>query len=197
MLALSWRLHDDPAAIPPVVQTSFGSDDGIVNDYTERNDDNVYGSNRLDEESGSACLERQSPLRHSTADVNTLNERQNESCSVTRSGTPVLSEAQEIWGELEDDTTAFVSPSSEWDSNSTTVAIHSEVDGGVRETMSLLPAKTGRIAQHRRKGFTTLPQSTERSSLNRPKADIARRREPHVGWWKWLWWKRPSKGEGT
>jgi len=188
---LSWRLHDEPAAKPPVVQTGFGCGMDVPNHDDGSLDDRLVDDGPL------ASHERQSLLRHSNKDMRTLCKGQDGTGSATCARTPDVTETEEIWGELEDDAKAFVPPSALRLASpiSTFEGGESDSNGGSRDSAAISRAKRAHIRGKRRRLSMLSPHLTEPQSSGRSKLKSQRSQDPPVRWWRWQWWRRRSKDE--
>lgn len=188
---MSWRLHDEPTAQPPVVQTGFGCGRGMAN-----GDDGLLDDHVVDDES-LASHERQSLLRHANDDVRNIRKGQDETGSATCKRTPVLTEAEEIWEELEDDANAFVPPSALQHSSpiSTFEEGHSGGNSRIRDSAVISRAKRGSINVKQRRWSVQSPRLTGPESASRSKLTSQRSQDPPLVWWRWQWWRRRSKDE--
>ncbi|KAI9880760.1 MAG: hypothetical protein M1830_000649 [Pleopsidium flavum] len=198
VLALSWRLHNDPTTQPPVAQTALGPGMGFVDDNNDRIHDNAQDGHLVDEESALANYERLSLLRHSNGDPRIPTKRHSDFLRSIRSTTQGIVEADEIWGELEDDTTVFVRPVSNGASSDTGMLgkVRSSEDDGAHESTALLRAENGRTYRERRRMSAPLPQLAVWRSSRRSNASDSRTHLAPVGWWNWQWWTRPLRNEG-
>lgn len=187
---MSWRLHDEPTAKSPVVQTGFGRGTNVANGDDGSLDDRAVDIGSL------ASHERQSLLRHSHGDAHTLRKGQNETGSATCIRTPNLTEA-EIWAELEDDPNAFIPPSALQLASpiSTFEEGHSGGNGGFRDSEAISRAKRGSIHVKQRMWSMSSPRLTGPESAGRSKLTSQRSQDPPVSWWRWQWWRRRSKDE--
>lgn len=188
---MSWRLHDESAAKSPVVQRAFGrgmdmanSDDGSLDD-------------RLEDSESVASHERQSLLRHSTGDMRTHCKGQDKNGSMTRARTLNVTEAEEIWGELEDDASVFVPPSAVGHASpvSTLGRVQSDGDAGVRNSTTMPRAESGRIRVQNKRVSMPAPHRTEPESSSRSERRDPRSQEPLMGWWRWQWWRQRPKDD--
>lgn len=177
---------------PPVAQTVLGR---AMN--TAPNDAGSLDEPLVDSESV-ASHERQSLLRHSTGDSRILSQGQDKTGSTTRAGIRDVTEAEEIWGELEDDAGVFLPPSAVGHASPTKMfgGVYSDGEGGIRDSTALARSKRGRIRAEQRRGSMPAPYRTEPESSSRPKFRDSRSQKPPMNWWRWQWWRRRSE-DGT
>ena len=200
VVCLSWRLNTDPTTHPPVIQNPLTPGMGFVNDSETSDVENATEDPEPDVEE--ASLDGNNPYLFSpnhkrkpssTTDPRTPTTRNNDLLAVTRLRRRGITESEEIWEELEDDTVDELSPF-----------------GHRRHSAMSTPAKnTPRI------GTDDNPSEAspllERSSTGRSYRDKRRRRsapavegrkkgaecqEATGGWWKLSWWRgRKTKGK--
>lgn len=188
---MSWRLHDEPAAKPSVIQTGFERGMDVVNGDDGSLDDRLVDDEPL------ASHERQSLLRQSNADMRILRNGRDGAGSATCARTPDVTEAEEIWGELEDDADAFVQPSALPLTSPVSTFDSGDFDGngGFRDSASIPRAKRANIRVKRRSLSMLSPRLRGPESSDRSKLKSQRSQDPPVGWWRWRWWRRRSKDE--
>ncbi|KAI9823438.1 MAG: hypothetical protein M1832_002449 [Thelocarpon impressellum] len=175
VFALSWRLNDE-AATSPVGQNALAPGLAFVDDTTE---DEGSSAPLTDEEgAGTPLLDGSGPPSPAS----------NVSPSVARPRVGV-SEAAEIWGELEDGIgPQYASPSQTRRRSSTALA-----NASPSETTALLRAATSRTQRSER-------WRRHSSLLSRPGSRGGGARAPQDavgGWWRMRWWRRRRDvGEG-
>ena len=197
VLALSWRLNNEPAAQSPVAQSALAPGLGFVDNIGEEGEDDA---GELTDEEGVINTDRQSllgsgpPLTPTTKYDTVLSVTR----GVRRRG---MTEADEIWGELEDSTTIFPSPLSLSRRRSSvgtlpSMATRRDTEEGLGERSGLLRSSSGWSRRDRRRrsshfpGFGTL--SSPKTSRHRP----SRSQDAVGGWWKMKWWKRRKERDG-
>jgi hypothetical protein len=190
VLALSWRLSDEQTQ-PAVTQSALAPGLGLVEDT----DNDEYSDSLGADEEAAMGAQHQALLN---GEPMTPKTKMDTVLGATRNvRKPVrLTEADEIWGELEDDNTKSPSPSRPPRSASTNLpagAIRSgDGDGDIPdETTTLLRRDT--LSRKRRRRSTGFPGFTARP---------IRRRTTHSqdatgGFWKMRWWnRRDGSGKG-
>ncbi len=171
---------------------------GFVDDTDSEADDDTrsdYTTTTLDDEEAlQETPERQPLLASSNGDATsramTPTTKDNTILSVTKSRRQGMTEAAEIWGELEDDKPTY----KEGSRRASTMSLPSRFsrrgtvgqEDGVNESTSLLRAGTSR-SLGRRAG------NRRRSSMRASRRDS--QQDALGGWWKMKWWKR-RKGDG-
>lgn len=189
VLALSWRLSDEQTPAP-VAQSALAPGLGFVEDT-----DNDESADSLDaDEEASIGAEHQALLRNEPMTPTT---KADTVLGATRNvrKTVRLTEADEIWGELEDNSTKGTpSPGRETRRSSASLSVFAPPIGAADEpdeTTSLLRANTSQRRRRRRStgfpGFTARP--SPRGSGRRHKSQDAT-----GGFWKLQWWRR---GDGS
>ncbi|KAH7418027.1 hypothetical protein BKA64DRAFT_653369 [Cadophora sp. MPI-SDFR-AT-0126] len=186
VLALSWRLSDEqtPSAVS---QSALAPGLGFVEDTD--NDESSDSLNADEEATIGAehqALLRNEPMTPTTKLDTVLGATRNVRKTVR------VTEADEIWGELEDDTTKSPSPSRpprRASSGLPESAIRDEPD----ENTSLLRSNT--FSRRRRRRSTGFPGFTARPS---PRGSGRRHKSQDAtgGFWKMKWWKRDGSGKG-
>jgi len=185
VLALSWRLSDEqtPSAVS---QSALAPGLGFVEDT---DNDESSDSLNADEEAAIGAehqaLLRNEPMTPTTTLDTVLGATRNVRKTVR------VTEADEIWGELEDDTAKSPSPSRpprRASSGLPDSAIRDEPD----ENTSLLRSNT--FSRRRRRRSTGFPGFTARPS---PRGSGKRHKSQDAtgGFWKMKWWKRDGPGK--
>lgn len=160
------------------------------------NDDGSLDEPLVDSESV-ASHERQSLLRRSTGESRVHSKGQDKTGSTTRAGILDVTEAEEIWGELQDDASVFLPPSAGGHASPTKTfgRVYSDGEDGTRDSTALARSKRGRIRAEQRRGSMPAPYRTEPESSSRPKLRDPRSQKPLMNWWRWQWWRRRSKDD--
>ena len=117
VLALSWRLNNDPTTRPSVSQNTLTPGMGFVDDDSDSEAEGNTIKSQADEEAGLANG-KGSPFHNhrkdhrvsSPNDLRTPTTKNNDSLSITRLRRKGITESEEIWEELEDDAIAEMSP---------------------------------------------------------------------------------------
>ncbi|KUJ23536.1 uncharacterized protein LY89DRAFT_635850 [Mollisia scopiformis] len=190
VLALSWRLSDEQTQ-PAVAQSALAPGLGLVEDT----DNDEYSDSLGADEEAAMGAEHQAllngePMTPKTKMDTVLGATRNVRKSVR------LTEADEIWGELEDDDTKSPSPSRPPRSSSNSLPAPAirpgDSEGDIPdETTALLRRDT--LGRRKRRRSTGFPGFTARP---------VRRRTTHSqdatgGFWKMRWWKdRKGSGKG-
>ncbi|RDL37130.1 Multidrug resistance efflux transporter EmrE [Venustampulla echinocandica] len=189
VLALSWRLSDEQTQ-PAVAKSALAPGLGFVEDTDMDESSDSYNA---DEESSIGAEHRAllngEPLTP-TAKLDTV-------LGATRNvRKPVrLTEADEIWSELQDDDSKPGSPNTTKRSLSmTTTPQQSTSQEPPDETTSLLPSHSSH--RRRRRRSTGFPGFTARPSPRTPNKRRASRQSQGAtgGFWKMQWWKRGGGG---
>ncbi|KAI9697397.1 MAG: hypothetical protein M1836_004675 [Candelina mexicana] len=203
VLALSWRLNNDPTTQPGVPSTPLAPGMGFVDDTdSEASDDDTqsgYTSTTIDDEEALRETPEHQPLLSSTngdaaSRVMTPTTKDNTILNVTKSRRKGMTEAAEIWGELEDDKPTYKEGGAR---RSSTMSLPSRFrkgsisqEDGPTESTSLLRSGTSR--SH---GRSFGSGRRRRSSARTPRRNTAGSQDALGGWWKMRWWKR-RKGDG-
>lgn len=180
VLALSWRLHDD--TIPPAKSKAAGALTpglGVEESLLASPDD--------DNDITSSTNISSSPVRRKTDNDKIL--------SIARRR-QALSEAEEIWGELQDEDAIRASLRSTGVRSATILEEGTDGSGGrPTERTSLLSKAPGRRKSGPSRRVTSygFPKVTSARSLSRQRS-LAQ--GATGGWWKMRWWKRPHR-EGS
>lgn len=224
VLALSWRLNNDPTTRPPVSQNPLTPGMGFVDDDSDSEAEANTLFSPIDEEAalpnGSG---KESPVLHHRPirptswphGPRTPTMQDNDILSATRLRRKGITESEEIWEELEDDTLTELSPFSQRRRSS------------VQTTPNLRPRSQGQVPGNAIDEEETPDESSpllSRSGIGRSYRDKRRRRsapmletqtqdrerrrksvesqEATGGWWKMKeWWygsnsSRNGKGKG-
>lgn len=193
VLALSWRLSDEQTQ-PAVTQSALAPGLGFVEDT-----DNDESSDSLTADEEAALSDQHEALLN--GEPMTPTTKLDTVLGATRHvrKTVRLTEADEIWGELQDDDTKAVSPSHSRVSLPAAVREDEEPD----ESTALLRSNT--LTRKRRRRSTGFPGFIPRPS---PRHSRKRSQSALGGFWKMKWWKRgggsgkgppdpgPDAGEG-
>lgn len=137
-------------------------------------------------------------------DPRTPTTKNNDLLSITRTRRKGVTESEEIWGELEDDTLADLSPFSRRRSSARSTTSSklpsrgNPMDESPNESTALLARSgTGRSYRDRRRRSTPIFETQERERRRRS----ASSQEAVGGWWKMKnWWRgteRKDKGKAT
>lgn len=189
VLALSWRLNDEQTQ-PTVAQSALAPGLGFVEDT----DNEEYSDSFNPDEEAAIRIEHQAllngqPMTPTTKSSTILGATRNVRKTVR------LTEADEIWGELEDDTSKSPSPSRPPRRASTNLPNPIIETSEPDEHTSLLRSNTGRRRRRRSTGF---PGFTARPSPRAPKRRSTHQSQDAVGgFWKMNWWnKKDGSGKG-
>ena len=208
VLALSWRLNNDPATRPSVSQNTLTPGMGFVDDDSdpeaEANTLRIQADEEVDLANG-----RDSSFRNlrilSTSDSRTPTMKNNDLLSITRLRRNGITESEEIWEELEDDALAemlpFLRRRSSAQSNPS-LNLHSREsppnENTNEPTTPLARSGTGRSYRNRRRRRSTPNMGTQERERSRRSASS---QEITDSWWKFkTWWRegeRRDKGKGT
>ncbi|KAH0543181.1 hypothetical protein FGG08_002442 [Glutinoglossum americanum] len=185
VLALSWRLGGEPTPTP-VAQSALAPGMGFVDDTSEDDEDGDYKS---DEEIAIGG-ERQALLQGDTLTPTTKYDKLLSATRLQRRG---MTEADEIWGELEDDATRYPSslPRRSASGISTTSRLRRSEGDATHETTSLLRSVTSRSnrSRHKRLGSSHFRRPSREQS---PQTGAPKDTKPQSalgGWWRMEWWK--------
>ena len=208
VLALSWRLNNDPATRPSVSQNTLTPGMGFVDDDSdpeaEANTLRIQADEEVDLANGKDSSFRNHHIL-STSDSRTPTMKNNDLLSITRLRRNGITESEEIWEELEDDALAEMSPflrrRSSAQSNPS-LSLHSREsprNGNTNEpTAPLARSGTGRSYRNRRRRRSTPIMGTQERERSRRSASS---QEATDSWWKvQTWWRegeRKAKGKGT
>lgn len=213
VLALSWRLNNDPTTRPSVSQNTLTPGMGFVDDDSDSEAKGNTIKSQADEEAGLANG-KGSPFHNhrkdhrvsSPNDLRTPTTKNNDSLSITRLRRKGITESEEIWEELEDDTIAEMSPFSRRKSSARSISSSRHQSRGnamdeiPNESTALLARSgTGRsYRDKRRRRSTPILETQERRERRRRSASS---QEALGGWWKMkIWWRgneRKDKGKDT
>ena len=207
VLALSWRLNNDPATRPSVSQNTLTPGMGFVDDDSDSDAEVNIPKSQADEEANLANG-KESPYRNhpntdrvsSPNDPRTPISKNNDLLSITRLRRKGVTESEEIWEELEDETPTELPPFLPRRSSARSSKVPSRanpIDDRLDEATALL-ARTGtgrsyRDRRRRRSALIPETQRWERRSMSSQEAS--------GGWWKMkIWWRgqeRKNKGKGA
>ena len=194
VLALSWRLNNDPATRPSVSQNTLTPGMGFVDDDSDSEAEGDILKTQADAEVSSPVNGKEPPLHRrrifSPNDPCTPTTKSKDFLSIDRLRKKGITESEEIWEELEDDALAELSPFSQRRSSvpfSSPSNIHSGGNAlyeSTNESTALLArSATGRSYRDRRRRRSTpiLVESGRKSVSSQ---------ETLGGWWKMRkWWK--------
>ncbi|KAI9786449.1 MAG: hypothetical protein M1839_006909 [Geoglossum umbratile] len=183
VLALSWRLSGEPTQTP-VSQSALVPGMGFVDDTSEDDEDGYY---RSDEEIG-VSGERQPLLQGDALSPTTKHDKLLNATWLQRHG---MTEADEIWGELEDDATRYSAPLPRRSTSglSTTSRLRRSEDDVTHENTSLLRSTHGNRNRRKRLGSSHFRKT---SGGQTPQASPSKDVKPQSalgGWWRLEWWK--------
>ncbi|KAI9716806.1 MAG: hypothetical protein M1812_005146 [Candelaria pacifica] len=208
VLALSWRLNNDPTTQPGVPSTPLAPGMGFVDETDSEDDDDDdtrsgYTSTTIDDEEALQDTPERHPLLSplngdTTSRVMTPTTKDNTILNVSKSRRQGMTEAAEIWGELEDAKPTYKESTRRTSTMSLPSRLRRETitnqEDGPNESTGLLRSGTSRSIG---RGFGTTT-SRRRSSLRRvSRRNSERRKDALGGWWKMKWWKnRKDRGDG-
>ncbi|KAK4690722.1 magnesium transporter, partial [Lecanoromycetidae sp. Uapishka_2] len=209
VLALSWRLNNDPTTRPPVSQNPLTPGMGFVEDDS---DSEVEANTLPSQADAEAQLANgnESPLYQyktygtsSPTDQRTPTTKKDDLLNVTRLRRKGITESEEIWEELEDDTLTDLSPFSRRRSSVQTRSSSRPKSQGKQmgdipdEETALLRSGTGRSYRDKRRRRSAASMSTQERERRRKSAGS---QEAVGGWWKmkrWFSGRGPDdKGKG-
>ena len=194
VLALSWRLSDEQTQ-PAVAQSALAPGLGLVED-TDNEDysDSLNADEEATIDSSHQALINGGPMTPTTKLDNVLGATQKVRKTVR------LTEADEIWGELEDDDAkSLPQHPARRSSASLPLPVALQQEQGTEElslpdeTTSLLP-RTTTISRRRRRRSTGFPGFMARPSPRGSKRRSTHSQEATGGFWKMRWWRRESTG---
>jgi drug/metabolite transporter (DMT)-like permease len=193
VLALSWRLSDDQTQ-PAVAQSALAPGLGFVEDT----DNEEYSDSFNADEEAAITSENQALLNGEpmtpTTKIDTVLGASRPLRKTVR-----LTEADEIWGELEDSDTKSVTPSPRpLRRVSTTLPPQAVGDGAEPdESTSLLRSSTSLSlnARRKRRRSTGFPGFIPRPSPRGSKRRSTQTQDALGGFWKMRWW-RDKRGKG-
>lgn len=212
VLALSWRLNNDPATRLSVSQNTLTPGMGFVDDDSDSEAEGNTPESQMDEEANLANgndspfnNHRNSHRISSSNDPRTPTMKNNDLLSITRLRRKGMTESEEIWEELEDDALAEVSPFSRLRSSARSTPSSklpsrgNPMDESPDESTALLARSgTGRSYRDRKRRYSTPILETQERERRRRSASS---QEALGGWWKLKnWWRgkeRKGKGKGT
>jgi hypothetical protein len=194
VLALSWRLSDEQTQ-PAIAQSALAPGLGFVEDTdNEEYSDSINADEEALISTSHQALLNGEPMTPTTKLDTVLGATKHVRKTVR------LTEADEIWGELEDDSTKTNSPSRPPRRSSTTLSQsairHSgQITEEPDETTSLLPTTT--LSRRRRRRSTGFPGFTARPSPRTSKGRHSTSAQEAIGGiWKMRWWKKdPDHGK--
>lgn len=182
---------------------------GFVDDNSDSEAETETAVSNMDEETAngktSPFLKHRKTHRLSLpGDALTPTAKNNDLLSITRLRRPGITESEEIWDELEDDSLADLSPYSLRKSSARSTPLSrpkstaDPADDEPTESTGLLArSTTGRsYRDHRRRRSAPLLDLGERERRRRS----ASSQEALGGWWKMKWWKgkeKEDKGKGV
>ena len=192
VLALSWRLNNDPTTRPPVAQTPLTPGMGFVNDDSDSGAETGIFPPGVDVESATGNGNG-SPI-----EFRTPTSRDNDLLSVTRLHRTVMTESEEIWEELEDDSRTNRSPLAHRLSSARSTP--SRFSPSNRVDDSLPPSESTALLARSGTGRSYRGRKRRRSAPFAEGLGLDRRRgletqEAIGGWWKMKWWDR-GDGKG-
>jgi len=205
VLSLSWRLSDEPTTRPTATQNPLTPGMGFVGDSSDSEDEISTAASYIDEEATGANGEETDSLVHHcrTPHSSTSNEprtptsKNNDLFSITRLRRPGITESEEIWDELEDDSLADLSPFSHRRSSVLSSRDQTLVDEDAPTESTVLLSRTGTgrsYRDHRRRRSVPVLDS---GAMERRRRSVSSQ-EALGGWWKMKWWKeRNEKGKGV
>ena len=204
MLALSWRLNNDPTSRPPISQSPLTPGLGFVANDTESDPETEVAVSETDEEASLANGERspssKDPSIHRLSFPNGFQtpHANDDMLPITRLRRHGITESEEIWEELEDDRTSEFSPlqhrrSSARSTSPSNLAIgNNSTDRIPSESTALLSRSgTGRIYRDKeRRRSTRLPEASEHRRRKRSVSS----QDALGGWWKMKrWWSKRDR----
>jgi len=189
VLALSWRLNDEQTQ-PAVTQSALAPGLGFVEDTD--NDDSCDSTLNIDEEAAQALLSGE-PMTPTTKLDAVLGATRKVRKTVR------LTEADEIWSELHDDSPQ-PSPNKLVRRASTSNSAHPQDNNEViNERTSLLPQRsvTTPAPSNRRRRSTGFPGFTARPQRRKSSRHSGHGHQDALGgFWKMRWWRDKRKGSG-
>jgi hypothetical protein len=190
VLALSWRLSDEQTQ-PAVAQSALAPGLGFVEDT----DNEEYSDSFNADEEAAITSENQALLNGEPMTPTTKIDTVLGATRPLRK-TVRLTEADEIWGELEDSDTKPVTPSPRpLRHASTTLPPPAFGDGEPNESTSLLRSSTGLSTRRKRRRSTGFPGFIPRPSPRSSKRRNTKTQDALGGFWKMRWW-RNKRGKG-
>ena len=179
VLALSWRLNNDPSTRPSVSQNTLTPGMGFVDDDNDSAAEIDTLTTPANEEVNLANG-KESPIHNRRlfppSDPRTLTTKNNDRLSITRVRRNGITESAEIWEELEDDVLAELSPFSRRRSSvrstpSKSYSRRNAVDEDTDESTALLARSgTGRSYRDRRRRRSTPILETQERERGRKSA---------------------------
>jgi len=190
VLALSWRLSDEQSQ-PAVAQSALTPGLGFVEDT----DNEEYSDSFNADEEAAITSENQALLNGEPMTPTTKIDTVLGATRPLRK-TVRLTEADEIWGELEDSDTKSVTPSPRpLRRVSTTLPPPALGDGEPDESTSLLRSSTGLSTRRKRRRSTGFPGFIPRPSPRSSKRRNTQTQDALGDFWKMRWW-RNKRGKG-
>ena len=209
VLALSWRLNNDPTTRPPVSQNTLTPGMGFVDDDSDFEAEANTLTSEADEEAqlvngkGSPTSYHKSNGLSSPNNLPTPTLKNEDLLDNTQLRRKDSTESEEIWEELEDDTLAELLPfSRRRTSVQTTPSSRPKSQGNPMdetpdEETSLLRSSTGRSYRDKRRRRSAASINTQERERRRRSASS---QDALGGWWKMKRWfsgthsKDKSKG---
>ncbi|KAI9817462.1 MAG: hypothetical protein M1827_001072 [Pycnora praestabilis] len=197
VFALSWRLDADPVTQQASAQTGLGPGMGFVDDTSEGEDARIDYITDEEEAIESNAAERQPLLRN--GDPMTPTTKDNNILSATRPRRQGVAEADEIWGELEDDApkavpAPFVSRRRSSILSAPPRSRRRSTGMAPTESSSLLRSQTMKSYGYRRRSRQFAAESASRSTTSLKSRD--RKLQGAIGgFWEMRWWKRRKGGD--
>ena len=204
VLALSWRLNNEPTSRPPVSQSPLTPGMGFVANETESEVETEVAVSETDEEASLASGERSLLLKHPSiyqhsSPTYTQSHKPNiDTLSISRLRRHGITESEEIWEELEDDRISEISPLQHRKSSAPptsplnlTVGGNS-IDRTPNESTALLSrAGTGRNYRDKeRRRSTHLAEASQHRRRKRSGSS----QDALGGWWKMKhWWSKKGR----
>ncbi len=215
VLALSWRLNNDPSTRPPVSQNPVTPGMGFVDDQSDSETETDTMFSEMDEESELAN-NKESPIvkypftRHTSLPNHPRtptmkSSDSNDLLSITPLRNKGITESEEIWEELEDDGVGELTPfarrkSSDQSQPSPKATCRDFAPEEAPNESTALLGRSGTGRSYRTKGARRSSHLIESQERNRRKS--ASLQDAQGGWWKmkrWFKvrdWKTKGKGRG-
>ena len=194
VLCLSWRLNTDPTTRPPVAQNPLTPGMGFVDDSDDSDVENGTAAVKPDVEEDVVDSNKkiffapnQRRKRSHTTNRRTSTTRNNDLLAVTQLRRKGITESEEIWEELEDDTVDELSTSfkSRRHSTMSTSAKHTP-----QATTDSIPDESSLLLGRSNTGRSYRDKKERRSApaLEGGKKAVESQ-EAIEGWWKLWWWR--------
>ena len=209
VLALSWRLSDDASTRPPVSQNPLTPGMGFVDDDSQSEFGTDVTMSETDEEAllanGEGLPFLKQPLSHrrtSIDDPRTPTSKNDDLLNITRLRRHGMTESEEIWEELEDDSISQLSPfphrksSAQSAVSSTPASRGSPEDAAPNESTALLP-RTSTSRSYRNKGRRLSRHVSESQEHERRRRKSASSQDAIGEWWKMKRWWKGKKRKGN